>query len=170
MARRKTRSAKQVEKYVAMTAIWLGQMVPKHEVKRRLRQAFIDDGLAAGPISWRTCETYISRARQLLIEWHDRTPRELHIEAVAFYVSVIQHPGSSEMARLTARQRLDRLFGLETPTILRLVGDADNPLAVKVKVEEYLAGKRRAQALERALLGTGPGHGNGQLDPPANPG
>ena len=151
MAARKTKSRTQAEKFVEMTAIWLGQVVPKHEVKRRLRQLFVADGVATG-ISGRTCEAYISRARQLLIERSKRTPRDLHIEAVAFYVALIKHPGSSEHARLKARERLDHLFVLESPAVLKLVGDGSNPVEVKVKVEEYLEGKRRAQELERRLL------------------
>jgi hypothetical protein len=96
----------------------LARGLPKGQVKRAIYAAF---GCGA-----RQAETLISRAREALVGWSGQPKSELWVEAVAFYRSVIQAPGVELRIKLLARERLDRMFGLEPPHV-RVVRPAHPP-------------------------------------------
>jgi hypothetical protein len=103
---RQTKSAKDLEARVEFTATLLGLGLSKSAIKKRLIEAY--------QCSARTCETYLSRAKDLLVQWSGQAKQEHFVEAVAFYRSVIQAQGSVK-DKLCARERLDALYGLEPP-------------------------------------------------------
>jgi hypothetical protein len=105
-------------------------MVPKHEVKRRIRQQYKE--LTGSDCNARTCENCIARGRVLLLEWSNKDPKEHQIEAVGFYTSVIQHPGTTMLEKMRARERLDALYGLDGFT-LTVKGGANGGVQLNVQ-------------------------------------
>jgi hypothetical protein len=93
-----------MEERIELTARLLASGMPKGQVKRRLK--------AEWGVSARTCETYISRAREALTKQSGQAREELHLQAAAFYKSVIETPGIELRGKMLAQWRLVKLFGL----------------------------------------------------------
>jgi hypothetical protein len=122
---RSSSSARELEQRIEFTAYLLGQMVPKGQVKTLLRRRY--QNRSGKPISARTCEDYISRAREKLIEWTQK-PKEEHVtEAAAYYVTTIQNAQATISEKLRARERLDALYGINAPIRHAHGGDPDAP-------------------------------------------
>lgn len=144
---RKTKSNAELEQRIEFTALLLGKALPKSVVKKQLILRY--------KVSARQCETYISRARALLVAWSGRSRDEHRVDSAAFWLSVIQDLSSSEQARLRARENLDKLYGLYAPVETVVKGDKDNPLRV-VNVQEVIeAAQRQAADYRRARMGAG---------------
>ena len=91
---------------VELTAKLLARRLTKGDIKRVLKKQY-----DIGPS---VAEIYIRRAKDLLVEWSDKTREEHRNESYLFYNSVIQGDTAVE-ARITAQARIDKLLGLEAP-------------------------------------------------------
>lgn len=104
MASRLTTCDEELEERIEITASLLGAGLLKSAVKAKMVEMW--------GCSTRTCETYISRARVLLMHLTQRPKEEHFTEAASFYTSVIQSEADLP-AKLKARERLDSLYGLD---------------------------------------------------------
>lgn len=130
---RKTPSNKKREEFIEFTALLVGKDLPKSQIKRHIKEKFQKD--LGKTVSARTCEDYIARAKELLVEWSERPVKDHFVEAVAFYKSVIQEPGSSRDQKMRARERIDNLYGLEAPKALKV---SANVATTELSEEELL--------------------------------
>jgi hypothetical protein len=58
---------------------------------------------------------YVKEARELLMQDLLRSKEEHRCDALAFYRSVILDPNASTVDKIRARERIDKLLGLEQP-------------------------------------------------------
>lgn len=126
VAARKTASAEDLGERIEYVASLLGGGLLKSEVKDAIRQRYGDD------LSARTLETYVSRARELVVKWTGQTKDEHVVEAVAFYRSVLASPTAKMREKLIARERLDLLLDLEPSKKFDLRGKDGGPLQARV--------------------------------------
>lgn len=66
-------------------------------------------------LSPRSAERYISRARREMTKQLDVPIGQLRAESFYFYISIMDNPESTQRERLRARERLDKLMGLDKP-------------------------------------------------------
>lgn len=70
-------------------------------------------------LSPRSVERYITRARREMIDHLEAPTNQLRSESFVFYLTIINDSRSSQRERLRARERIDKLLGLDTPPHLR---------------------------------------------------
>ncbi|QDU11626.1 hypothetical protein [Gimesia aquarii] len=66
-------------------------------------------------LSTRSINRYIARARHEMVERLEVPIEQLRAESFFFYVSVINDAKSTQRERLRARERIDKLLGLDKP-------------------------------------------------------
>ncbi len=101
---RLTTSDEEMEERIESIAALLGSGAMKSQVKKQIQLKY--------GCSVRTCETYLSRARVLLIEQTNRSKAEHFTDAAAFYLSILQSNAEIPV-KIKARERLDQLYGLD---------------------------------------------------------
>ena len=69
-------------------------------------------------VSKRTVQRYLTKARQLMRKDTGRDREELRHDAISFYKSIISDQHAQPRDRLKAQERIDRLLGLEEPTVI----------------------------------------------------
>jgi hypothetical protein len=104
---RPSRTRAEVDALVSGCADMLSRGLHKHQVYSWLKAR-----LGIGPSS---CQVYVSRARALLRERTGLGLEELRAGSHALYDSVIRDPAATVSQKLQARERIDRLHGLEAP-------------------------------------------------------
>lgn len=78
------------------------------EIKKAVNQEY--------GLSTRSVERYITRARREMVK-HTKVSLEDHVaEAYYFYRGILTDPESTQRERLRARERIDKLLGLDQPT------------------------------------------------------
>lgn len=85
----------------------LGALYHKHQVYKVLMDTY--------GISARTCQKYVSAAREELRAMAGRDLAEAKGESLEFYKAIIQDPEAEPEMRLRARMRMDKILGLEAP-------------------------------------------------------
>lgn len=65
-------------------------------------------------LSQRSVERYITRARKEMVDYFKKPVEQFRAESYCFYRSVLKDPRSTQGERLRARERLDKLLGLDT--------------------------------------------------------
>jgi hypothetical protein len=97
----------EIDKRVEITETLLARGMRKSDIKQYLKGEF---GITA-----RTCESYLARARDLIL-LKLRSDRDEHrAMALAFYQTVRADASASFMERLRAQQQIDHLLGLHAP-------------------------------------------------------
>lgn len=66
-------------------------------------------------ISPRTAESYIKKARTAMLNRRGETRDGLQADAMAFYQSIIRDENASNRDKIRARERIDKLLGLDEP-------------------------------------------------------
>ncbi|HEV3023438.1 MAG TPA: hypothetical protein VGX76_13280 [Pirellulales bacterium] len=84
--------------------------------------------IAAYGVCARTCENYIARAREKILEGTGKPKDEHRAEALAFYETLKTSPESPVVAKIKAQERIDKLLGLEAPQKLEHAGADGQPL------------------------------------------
>ena len=82
------------------------------EIKQAVSQKF--------HLSRRSVERYMKRARREMVENLNIPVKEHRAEALYFYRSVVSDPNSSQRERLRARERIDKLLGLDIPAKIQV--------------------------------------------------
>jgi hypothetical protein len=100
----------------------------KHTQRIRTAKGLIERGLYDWEIklllsekfecSKRTVERYIFKARALCRKDTGKDRESLRHDAIAFYKSVVSDMHVSPKDRLKAQERIDKLLGLEQPTVI----------------------------------------------------
>jgi hypothetical protein len=96
-----------IEARIEYTLFLLSRRLYKSDIKRMLIRKY--------SIGARTCENYLSRAREILIKGTGQTKEEHRVASLNFYESIIAGPDSTLRDRIYANERLDKLLGLEAP-------------------------------------------------------
>jgi hypothetical protein len=65
--------------------------------------------------SSRTLERYLAAARKRLLAADGKTVEERRAESRAFYEAILRNESAAPRDRLYARERIDRLYGLDAP-------------------------------------------------------
>lgn len=67
-------------------------------------------------VEHRAAETYLARARQNILLHLNQLKDEHRADSLAFYEGIILDPDTSAADRLRARERIDKLLGLDKPS------------------------------------------------------
>jgi hypothetical protein len=102
---------------VDIAAVLIAKYRSRCAITRMLQKHF---GIAS-----RTADRVLAKAREALKVAAGRDLATLKEEAYSFYVSVIRNKHASFRERLLAQQRIDRLMGLESPTVLKHTGSIE---------------------------------------------
>jgi hypothetical protein len=81
----------------------------KSDIKRRMRTRY--KGISA-----RTIERYLSRARKVLVGRYRKLSANPKQDSVMFWLSLVQGPDTDIRTKMRARERLDKLLGLDRMT------------------------------------------------------
>ena len=90
------------------------------EVKSRVSEQF--------GISPRTVERYMRRARDAMVEETTRSRTELRAEAAEVYRIILRDETANHFAKMKAQERIDKLFGLESPQQIEHSGRDGGPI------------------------------------------
>lgn len=101
------------------------------------------------PISRRTVENYLRRARERLLNDSGRPVEEHRAESLAFYREVSTNPEADIKDRIKARERIDKLLCLEVQA-----KESRGTIVVNVTAEQISQmSDDELDALERRLVG-----------------
>lgn len=81
-------------------------------------------------ISSRTVERYLRRAREQMVEETGQPKDVLRAESVEFYRTVCQDSDAEDRDRIKARERIDKVLGLEAPQQFEHSGRNGAPIAL----------------------------------------
>ena len=126
----------ELETRIEYTSELVSQGLAMSAIKSKLRERF-------GELSARTCASYRSRACAMFLEQAGQSREEIRAESFAFYKNVISDPKATLRERLLARERIDKIFGIETLRT-ELSGSNGEPLVPPPTVRYYLSGGLRA--------------------------
>ena len=115
-----------IEARVELVVAALSKGYNTSQIKKALR--------AQGVKPARTCMAYIARARARLLAECGLRIEDHRAEALAFYRSVLRSDTSSERGRILARERMDKILGLEAPNRTELSGPNGAPVQVADEV------------------------------------
>lgn len=121
----------ELEARVAVTVELLSQGVRKSQIKRILVNRY--------QVSARTCENYLSRAREELLTDLREERDEHRGTALATYRALLRNPNAKVKDKILAQQRIDKLLGLEAPVRLAMT-DTDGVDLPSVSEQERLQG------------------------------
>jgi len=82
----------------------------KHEIKRQLK---VEYGVSTG-----TVERYLHRARTILVTELEKDRSFARGESLSFYRKILEDPMADPELKLKARERIDKLLGLNEPTLV----------------------------------------------------
>ncbi len=102
------------EEAAEIAAIFTARKAPKHVIKKALRAQF----KSKVPISARTIERILARAREINLVDSGKTRKELRTEAHQVYNSVIYDPEAKATEVLRAQELKDKLFGLPMTRVI----------------------------------------------------
>lgn len=86
-----------------------------YELKQKLMKKF--------GVGYRMATDYITRARERLLTRLDQVKREHRADSFAFYEGQTMNPRATPSERIRARERIDKLLGLEAPTQVEYTGN-----------------------------------------------
>ena len=92
-----------LEKRVEFTLYLISRRIYKHQIIDQLKRKY--------DVTPRTCETYISRAREKIQENSGRTREEHRVDSIAFYESIVAAPDTTMHQKMAAQEKLDWIFG-----------------------------------------------------------
>lgn len=121
----------QLEDRVERTRQLLAEGNRKHVIKKVLKQAY---GVSAA-----TCERYLRRARDLILEETGKPASEHRADAFAFYETLKADKSLPAIVRLKAQERVDKLLALELPVKLTLTDPSgENPMTVRLEAAKLV--------------------------------
>ena len=113
---------------IDFVAILVARRQPKSVVKKLVNEKFFKDD----PVTSRTIENYLARARELIAEISGKSRDQHRIDAVAFYDSVITGPDADLRERMVAMEGLRELLNLDEPKMTKheLTGKDGGPVEI----------------------------------------
>jgi len=107
----------ELDERVEYTYFLLCRRLYKGDIKKLLKRKY--------SIGARTCENYISRAREILLKDTGKTRDQNRTDSLLFYESILAGPDSHLRDRIYAQERLDKLLGLEAPQLHDVTAHGD---------------------------------------------
>lgn len=164
---RKKPTNRELAERIEFTVGMLVHRLYKHQIKRALKEKY--------GVNFRTAETYMSRAKSLMLSRTGR-PKDEHVaEAYEFYARTIRNPSENvDLAdKMRAQDSICRLLGLDAPTkIAPTTPDGKHPYQAddtikSLTVDElvFLANIRQ-KALQNAKEASQGASGSGALPAP----
>jgi hypothetical protein len=89
-------------------------------------------------VCWRTAETYAARAREAIMAAMDTTKQELRAQSYRFYMGLTLDPAATILDKIRARERIDKLLGLEESSKFEASGPGGKELPTAPQVLLYL--------------------------------
>jgi hypothetical protein len=118
---RQTASADELDLRICFTATLLSQLKPKCQIMAMLKQRY---GCSA-----RTCETYITRAREKLLEWTGKSKEQVRFDVVGLPFGALS--SSNKIGeKIAIVDRIIAIFGLEAPRGLEIGNQDSTPFKV----------------------------------------
>jgi len=130
--------------------LWISQGQSKGQIKQLAK--------AQWDISARTAERYLATCRNLLVKETDESREVLIANSISYYRNFLTSTKVSDLVKLRARERMDKLLGLEAPLKHEVSGRDGGPVktqmidpvrATQIAGDPTLAG--HAEALGIAL-------------------
>lgn len=116
----------------------LSRCFHKSQIKKHFKERY--------NCSARTVEKYLSRARGRMAIQAQQAKGDLRAESLAFYLSVLRNNAATVKDKLLARERIDRLYGLDAPLKIKDVTEAD-----KLKEQAKELAKKYGMPVEHVL-------------------
>lgn len=92
--------------------------------KSQIKKQFI----ARYDVTARTVEKYLSRARDRMTIEATQSRDDLRAESLSFYYTILRNNEATPREKISARERIDRLFGLDMPVkIAPTTPDGEKP-------------------------------------------
>lgn len=131
------------EEIVEACMEWIGRRWTKSQIKRELRE------IAGLYLSVRTCNFVIRQANEKIRKLYNIDPQYYKGKQISFYESIIRREAEKTKNKLTAAERLDKLFGLE-----QISGDDPEVTARKIRealkeMDESIGGPDDAKEQEQ---------------------
>jgi len=95
----------------------LSRCYHKSQIKKHFKEKYSCDA--------RTVERYLSRARKRMDVQAAQGKSMLRAESFAFYSSVLRDNRATPREKILARERIDKLYGLDAPVKIKDVTEAD---------------------------------------------
>lgn len=108
----KKATAAEIQLRIEQCARWLGScQQTRFEIHRLANEKW--------NVSWRTTDRYLTHARRFMLQRIGKTKNDVFGEAVMFYEEVIRSNKATLSEKLKARLRIDELFAIDPPKIIR---------------------------------------------------
>jgi len=112
-------------------------------------------------LEWRMADIYISRARDRLLLHLNQTKEEHRANSLAFYEGVMMNPEANLTEKIRARERVDKLLGLEQPQQIQAEITArraplpveELPLEERRRLLEVIRSKKNGESTHLLELG-----------------
>lgn len=142
MARRLTEDEKQERIDVARMLIGMGKY--RGEIKSMIARQY--------GITTRSAERYYTDATRQIREEVEQTDEELISKSLAFYEQIIRSKDANDMAKIKARERMDKILGID---VLRVsIGKTYREKLEELGIDPDEAGRELREALGDALQST----------------
>lgn len=101
-------------------------------------------------VGWRTSERYMARAREFLV-FETKMDRTEHVAmAYQYYASILRSPRAEIREKLIARERMDKLLGLEVPFRAEVNHTAIDPVKAQAAFDKAWEAKLKFAAILKA--------------------
>lgn len=101
--------------YSLLASGLLKSQIKAHLKKWAAKKEKLLNGRVSIKMDSRTIERYLSRARARMREESGKTTEELREDSLNFYLSIARDITADPRSRIQARERVDRLYGLDKP-------------------------------------------------------
>lgn len=103
----------------------------KTDIKLLVRRKF--------EVTSRTVENYLSHARRMLMEELGTSRHEQRAKSLDFYRSILKDTANANIReRIQAQMRIDKILGLEEPTVVNSKVEHTHEHDVELKITKYL--------------------------------
>jgi hypothetical protein len=155
----------QIEERIQACVKLLSQGKRKEEIKKAVMRQY--DVVA------RTVEVYLSRARVILLKQSQKSATEHRADSYALYLEIASDTKAARRDRIKARERIDKLLGLELEHGQAIPRDDDLDRAGSTDRVAALRSAVLRLAAQRGIPGpvggvSGNGNGKGPAPPPAD--
>lgn len=113
-------SKTEINERTDMILLWISQGQSKGQIKQLAKTKW--------DVSARTVERSLVGCRKLLLKEIDESREVLVANSISYYRNFLTDPKASEHAKLRARERMDKILGLDAPLKHELTGKDGKPI------------------------------------------
>ena len=111
------------------------------QIKRAFREKY-------GDVSHATINEYRLRARERVQNAHTEKLQDLAKKAISRYEAIIRDPTSDPNSRIRAQERIDKIWGVESPVRTEIAGADGGPIQIERLID---AAQISTEDIERTL-------------------